>query len=118
MIPFVITSLLSCSPWGWSSDKVLNGHVCSHSCNNSLVNNLDLLVELGTLLVLFPSPQFPFILQLSNDLTGPVGLLAGSVSACELAFADKVGFMPTLQPLALLGNEIALGGNTCKLEKQ
>ena len=90
------------------TDLVLCQHWRGKASNRPLINDVDLVVKLGAVLVPIPLSGLPFIAHLLDHILREITLKAGGITAHELAFAGKIGLTATLLHLALLGDEMNL----------
>jgi len=88
------------------TDLVLCRHGHGKASNHPLVDDADLLVKLGAVLVPIPVSGLPFIAHLLYHILREIALKAGSINAHELAHAGKIGLTATLLHLALLGDKM------------
>jgi hypothetical protein len=90
------------------TDLILSRHRCGEASDRPFINDADLLVKLGAVLVPVPVPGLPFIAHLLDHISREIALEAGSVDAHELAFAGKIRLSATLLYLALPGDKMNL----------
>jgi len=88
------------------TDLVLHQHGSGEASNHPLVDDADLLVKLGAVLVPNQVSGLPFIAHLLDHISREIALEAGSINAHELALEGKIGLAATLLHLALLGDKV------------
>jgi len=87
------------------TDLVVRRHGRGETSNRPLVDDVDMLVELGAVLVPVLVLGLPFIPHFLDYVSCEIALKAGSVNAHELALAGKIGLAATLLHLALPGSD-------------
>jgi hypothetical protein len=90
------------------TDLILCQHWHGEASNHPFLNDADLLVEFGAVLVPIPVVGLPFIPHLLDHISREIVLEVGSINAHKLALAGKVGLVVTLLHLALPGDKVNL----------
>jgi hypothetical protein len=90
------------------TDLVLRRHGCGVTNNCPLIDDADMLMELGAVLVPVPVPGIPLITHLLDYISREIACEAGSINTHKLALACKIGLAATLLHLALPGDEMNL----------
>jgi hypothetical protein len=88
------------------TDLVLRQHRCGKASDRPFIDEADLLVKLGAVLVPTPVLGLPFIAHLLDHISHKIALETGSINTHELAFAGKIGLTAVLLHLALRGVKV------------